>query len=91
MKYYRRHNCLGTHRRWDTLARCIWPRARWIDGDGEFATVSYCNLGCHVPDYRRGITVELHKTQDGAVKALAEMAKCGATCNGNHDLIRLVK
>lgn len=40
MKTYRGHNCDRRHRTWTTHARCIWPRAEWIHGNGPHATLA---------------------------------------------------
>jgi hypothetical protein len=34
--------CDRQHRRWHTQAKCCWPRAIWVAGDGRWATVAYC-------------------------------------------------
>lgn len=42
MKVYRFHGCDRRHREWWTLARCVWPKAEWVRGDGPFASASLC-------------------------------------------------
>jgi hypothetical protein len=81
MKVYRRHYCDSRHRTYRTLARCIWPRAEWVSGDGPYASVSYCRV----------LTVELHQTAETAEKALRliDQIACGGRCYGRHELIRL--
>lgn len=46
------HNCPRTHPTFRALARCIWPDAQWILGEGPYVTVRGCN----------GLTVLLHST-----------------------------
>lgn len=81
MKVYRRHYCEARHRRWSTLAKCLWPRAVWIAGGGPYATVARCRV----------LTVELHRTEEAARQALAGIAEfgCGGRCYGDHELIVL--
>jgi len=81
MKVYRRHYCTRRHRNYHTLARCVWPRAEWIAGDGPYATLAYCRV----------LTVELHRTREAADKALSEVERwgCGGRCHGEHELIVL--
>lgn len=82
MKTYRQHGCARQHRTWHSLARCMWPRAAWVAGDGPFASVSWCP---------RGLTVVLHETALGAANAVRtiDAAGCGGRCIGNHEVIRL--
>ena len=81
MKVYRRHYCDRNHRNHHTLARCIWPRAEWVSGDGPYATVAHCRV----------LTVELHETREAATKALTAIDRhaCGGRCYGQHELILL--
>lgn len=81
MKTYRRHRCERTHRTTRTFARCLWPRAHWILGDGQYASVSYC----------RGVTTVLHATaeQAEAAKRVIDATACGGACSRRHDVIRL--
>ena len=81
MKIYRRHYCTRQHRTDKTLARCIWPKAEWIAGDGPYASVAYCRV----------LTVELHATADAAREALRiiDGHACGGRCYGRHELIRI--
>lgn len=73
--------CPIRHRTWATLARCRWPRAAWIAGEGPFAVTALC----------RPLTVTLHPTVEAAEAELAFIAEhgCGHTCTGAHELIRL--
>jgi hypothetical protein len=78
---YRRHNCTRRHRTYATLAKCIWPRAVWIHGDGEYASVAYC----------RNTTVWLHPNLEQANASLAwiDHFGCGGRCSRDHKVIRL--
>lgn len=78
---YRRHNCIRQHRTFRTFARCIWPRAVWIAGNGPYAVVAYCGV----------TTITLHADPDAAQEALAtiDATGCGGRCSRHHKLIRL--
>ncbi len=82
IKVYRRHNCESRHRTFRTLAKCIWPEARWVLGDGPYATAAYCH----------GTTVMLHPTSEQAESALTAIRSfgCGGGCTRRHDLVVLV-
>lgn len=84
MKTYRRHNCTRTHRTWTTFAKCIWPRALWIHGDGAYASVARCG---------RGTTVQLCQTTADAheMKQLVDDTGCGGLCQRRHEVIRLIR
>ena len=81
-KRYTRHNCTRSHRTVHTLARCTWPRAHWIAGGGQFASVAYC----------RGTTVMLWPTAEAAHEARRDIDAygCGGACVRRHDVIELV-
>lgn len=82
------HPCERVHRRYAGLARCLWPEHEAIDGEGPFATVSYCQT----PSIRHNTTtVLLWVSEDAARKAMAEIddTGCGGGCRGHHALIRL--
>ena len=81
MKVYRDHNCGRRHKAWPALARCMFPRAAWIAGDGPFAV--------HV---RCGVTsVTLHPDVETAEHALetVDATGCGGRCVRHHELVRL--
>ena len=52
MKVYRRHNCTAAHRSARTFMKCAIPKAAWIVGRGDYASIAWCD----VP------TVELYAT-----------------------------
>lgn len=83
---YRRHgkrDCTAAHRTYRTWARCLWPHAHWIIGDGPFATVSRCRY--------RVLTVQLHRSEQDARVALGfiDGSGCGGACQGRHDLVKI--
>lgn len=84
MKTYRRHNCTRTHRTWTTFAKCTWPRALWIHGDGPYASVARCG---------RGTTIQLCQTAADAreMKQLIDNTGCGGLCQRRHEVIRLIR
>ena len=45
MTYYRKHNCARNHRSYHTAAKCIWPKAHSITGEGSFACLAWCGSG----------------------------------------------
>lgn len=84
MKTYRRHNCTRTHRTFTTFAKCIWPRAHWIHGDGAYASVARCG---------RGTTIQLHATATDAQDAKEQIDGhgCGGLCQRQHEVIQLIR
>lgn len=80
---YRRHNCGSRHRTWSALKRCIWPRAEWVSGCNQWASVAYCRV----------TTVVLWPTEAQAREALdfIDSTGCGGACRGRngHALIKL--
>lgn len=80
-KIYRRHNCVRKHRTFQTAAKCIWPRAAWVQGEGRFALLAYCRV----------LTVSLHETAEAAEdsKAFIDEFHCGGMCYGRHEVLEL--
>ncbi len=80
-KVYRRHNCARGHRMWNAFARCVWPRAVWVNGEGPWASVAYCG----------GTTVMLFTTLVNATDAKGSIDAygCGGRCGGRHEVVRL--
>ena len=72
VKVYRRHNCKARHRTAKTFLRCAIPRAAWVHGEGEYATVAWCNQP----------TVLLCPTfeEAQAAKAGIDSTACGGRC-----------
>jgi hypothetical protein len=81
VKTYRRHRCERRHRSYSTLAKCVWPRAAWIAGQGSYAVVAWCDV----------LTVTLHQDYDAASRAkhIIDASACGGRCIGRHEIIRL--
>src|SRR4051812_14063855 len=79
--YYLHPGCSAEHRSYRTLARCLWPRAVWIRGDGPYALLARC----------RAFTITLHKTPAGAIAAKQRIDAdgCGSRCVGEHEVIRM--
>jgi hypothetical protein len=64
-----------------TLARRRWPAAEWIIGNGQYASVAYCDV----------TTVMLFSTQAEAERAQAFIRRvgCGHVCRIEHQLVDL--
>jgi hypothetical protein len=80
VKTYREHRCSSRHRSYPTMARCVWPRAAWIMGNGEWAAVSRCR--------RSDFSVSLFEARAEAEEDL--QLPCGGSCCGEHEVIRIV-
>ena len=63
-----------------TKAKHMWPDAEWIQGIGEWATVSHCPPG---------ITVKLHRTPAAArsAKARIDETGCCVHCVKQHEVV----
>lgn len=83
LKTYRQHHCTRAHRTYLTLAKCMFRRANWVTGEGQYASVSWC----------RGTSVMLHATKEGAeeAKAFIDQHGCGGMCRKKHEVILLDK
>jgi hypothetical protein len=81
VKVYRRPNCARRYRSYSTLAKCVWPRAAWIAGQGPFAVVAWCDV----------LTVTLHQDHAAALEAkrITDASACGGRCTGRHEIVRL--
>lgn len=86
-KRYSRHNCERTHRLWSTAAKCVWPRAVWITGEGQFALLAWCGSGGR----HTSLTVTLWEEPEPAeeAKALIDRYGCGGGCSERHEIIEL--
>jgi hypothetical protein len=76
------HNCPRTHKTFLSFARCVWPEARFLPGNGPYATVRGCG----------GVTVLLHPTLERAEHALQHMHPhpTDGRCDSGHVLALLV-
>ncbi|MEK6251253.1 MAG: hypothetical protein AABM43_04790 [Actinomycetota bacterium] len=72
---------LHRHRSYRTLARCLWPEAIWVAGNGPWASLAYCNV----------LTVELYRTEASALlaKRAIDQTACGGRCYGDHRFVYL--
>ena len=79
---YREHNCTRQHRTYATMAKCLWPRAVWVNGEGPYATVAYCN---------GNTSIQLHEALEEARASMAQIdaTGCGSRCGRRHKLLRL--
>lgn len=70
-KVYRQHGC-ERHRTFQTIAKCMFKRAAWIHGEGEYALISWC----------RPITISLYDDEVDALDAHLALADlgCGGRC-----------
>lgn len=84
MKTYRDHNCAGTHRTYAALAKCMFPQAAWVQGEGSYACLARSN---------NNMTVLLCGTQDDANKRKADIDRggCGGFCTRQHELVLLAR
>lgn len=67
-------------RTWNDVARQVWPEARYVVGEGPFATVRGCG---------GKTTVLLHPTLEQARHALRHMHTADEWCQQRHVLIEL--
>ena len=67
-------------RTWKDVAKAIWPDARYVTGEGPFATVRGCG---------GKTTVMLHADLDTARRALRHMHDADEWCRQLHVLIAL--
>ena len=81
MKTYRNHYCSARHRTFPTLAKCLWPRAEWIIGNGPVALLAHCGV----------LTVSLYPNRDELQPALDMINRtgCGHRCGRRHEIIQL--
>ena len=69
---------------WKRKAKSLRPKAIWIQGDGEYASISDCP---------RGPTIILHRTRERADRAkdFIDRLGCGGKCLGEtgHSIVHL--
>lgn len=75
------HRCSRQHHATTALARCTFPDAGWIRGDGPFGVVAWCSV----------VSITLYPTLDAATAALAALndTGCGRRCTGHHNVLSL--
>lgn len=87
MKTYRYHYCESRHRSYDTIAKCLWPRAVWVAGYayGGYASISRCRN-------RYEPSVMLHATAEEAFRAkdFIDALACGGSCCRDHEVVKIL-
>ena len=75
------HRCSRQHHAAMALARCTFPDAGWIRGDGPFGVVAWCSV----------VGITLYPTADAATAAHAALndTGCGRRCTGHHGVLQL--
>ncbi len=78
--------CGKRHACWYNLARCLYPKAAWISGEGPVALESHCGR-------RRDLTVTLHADVEDAEESRQSIddAGCGSRCVGAHRIVHLAE
>jgi hypothetical protein len=76
--------CHRRHRTWSAQARCRWPQAIWIAGNGPLALLAHCGE----------LTVTLWAKDDPKAlqaKRMIDELACGGRCWGasGHEFVRL--
>jgi hypothetical protein len=81
IKTYRLHHCEQQHRSHLAMAGCIWKRAVWVHGEGQYALVARCQV----------LTVTLYPTPEAAGCALEfiDGIGCGHACTRRHEIVQL--
>lgn len=75
--------CGKAHRSWVALARCTWPRAYEVSGDGPIAVLLHCRAEANRWRYgsdRRALVVTLCGTWAEAEEVAGR--ECGGACRG---------
>lgn len=77
MKLINAHRCDEPHDSAADMLACIYPRARRIDGQGDYAVLTHCG---------RGQAITLYATEEAAEDALDDLdrAGCGTDCERSH-------
>jgi hypothetical protein len=65
-------------------ARRRWPKAIWIIGSGEYASVSLCPPGATVMLFASRMEAEI-------AKAAIDDTACGGRCRRQHEIVYLGK
>lgn len=81
--------CGKSHRTIAAAAKCCWPKHVWVQGDGPYATVSYCVQ--NRSRYAGYASVMLHQTEADALKAMEgiDAGGCGGVCTRMHEVFVL--
>jgi hypothetical protein len=77
------HRCQSTHRTLNKYARCVWPNAIWVHGEGRYALLAHCAV----------LTVSLHARLEDAEKwkTIIDTSLCGGRCYRDHEIVQLNK
>lgn len=95
MKVLSAHHCTRAHRTWKAFAKCAWPNALRIEGEGPYASVSHCVRS--EPRFRNKgpwiiyLYPELADAENA--KATIDGLACGGECRGasSHEVVELRK
>lgn len=70
--------CGKRHRTYKAVAKCKFPKAEWIEGEGRYGCLAFCDV----------LTIKLWPTKAEAeqAKASIDSGKCGGKCVKNHKL-----
>jgi hypothetical protein len=73
--------CGKQHKKLSAVARCLWRRAAWIEGDGPFAVLAHC----------RALTVMRHPDEGAARASQRQIDKtgCGGLCSRRHEIVEI--
>jgi hypothetical protein len=73
--------CGRRHRTWNALARCLWPHAAWVWGEGPVALLARCNV----------LTITLWPDLETALPSRRQIDStgCGSFCRRRHEFIGL--
>lgn len=83
-----KHKCGTKHRTVNAAARCQWPRAVTVLGEGRYATLSDCPHGPHA---KTALVIHLHEGPDAAQNAINFINRlgCGGRCEKRHWIVFL--
>lgn len=73
--------CRRRHRTTQTFARCIWPNAEEVRGEGTYACVAFCDVTT--------ITLWAEAQGANAAKDQIDRTGCGHDCHRDHHIIDL--
>lgn len=75
-------NCPIRHRTWRAVAKCRWPNAEWVMGEGPVVLLAHCRV----------LTVSLHADRESAEwsKAWIDRTACGGRCTRRHQIVSLL-
>ena len=75
-------SCGRKHRRWNAVAKCRWPNANRVVGEGEWAVLSTCGGWTLV-------TLHLDRATADKTLAIIDRRGCGGSCERDHAIARL--